>query len=674
MHTPELRDIPLTAIRVSGTNPRKDFESEGAKAYLADLAASIRHHGVLQAALVRPAYCVDRRNHAEIAKVRAPWDLFVLVAGECRWRASEMAGNDTMPCVVRELTDDDAREAQQIENLHRRGLAPLEEAQGFEEMLALHDDAGSPRYTIASLAERIGLSVRYVYTRLALLRLPLFAKSALASGQLSVKVATLISGVPTPEMREQFARRVIEPELALEPLSIAEATRVRDEHFVQYLKAAPFPLDDAALLSSAGTCLACPKMSGNVPHLFDGAVNAVHGNTRVCLDPGCYRAKVSALFQRRAAVRAGWSDGARMLPEGENTRVFPPTCVSGMMAPTSPFVDIAKRPEEHLIKREVPTQQRGTWRQLVEKAEAKTGAKLERVMAHDQDHVLRELVDVKAAIALIEKGGDPIFRDRASERGVPSPSYAATAAEKKAEQDEAKLRKAGTHAGLTALHEALGKGWDTGEVWDALFDLAMSHAGPAGLSLVAEWRGLPPVDGDFAVMDAVTKWTNGLETQERDNLLPLLLVAADMRLNGTRSVAFRLMAEALGVDVAAIEKAAKAAVRPPAKKAKLTAAELAEKVRELRAQGKNSLDTALALCVSLRRVNSIVSKLEVAEAAALSGKVTQDPKILTQWVKARGEGMSIAEIARSYNVSEADVSGALSEQVPLTGKKKGGTK
>ena len=107
-------NIPIAQLKESTTNPRKTFD----EASLEELAESIRSKGVLSPLLVRPV-----NGHYEI------------VAGERRYRASQLAGRDTVPATVRELTDAECLETQLIENLLRTDLHPFEEAQGFHALL-----------------------------------------------------------------------------------------------------------------------------------------------------------------------------------------------------------------------------------------------------------------------------------------------------------------------------------------------------------------------------------------------------------------------------------------------------------------------------------------------------------------------------------------------------------
>ena len=120
--TTEYRDLPLSVLTESKTNPRRFFEDSA----LNELAESIRSQGVLSPLLVRPL--TDRS--------------FEIVAGARRYRAAQLAEAEAVPVRIVNLTDAEALEAQLIENLQRRDVHPLEEAQGFRALLNLDE----PKY------------------------------------------------------------------------------------------------------------------------------------------------------------------------------------------------------------------------------------------------------------------------------------------------------------------------------------------------------------------------------------------------------------------------------------------------------------------------------------------------------------------------------------------------
>src|SRR6266481_4376171 len=143
-----IQDIPLEKIRESTTNPRTQFD----QSKLAELAENIRQHGVLQPILVRP-----------LPKGAA--DTYELVAGARRYRASKLAGRESIPATVRELTDAQALELQVIENVQRVDVHPLDEAEGYAALVELQPDT----YTVESIAARVGRSPAYVSGRLRLI-------------------------------------------------------------------------------------------------------------------------------------------------------------------------------------------------------------------------------------------------------------------------------------------------------------------------------------------------------------------------------------------------------------------------------------------------------------------------------------------------------------------------
>ena len=119
-----IETLPLREIEPDPAQPRKTFDEET----LAELAASISEHGLLQPIAVRP-HGVDR---------------YLIVAGERRWRACRMAGLTEAPVVVKDVTDEQAMELALVENLQREDLDPVEEALGIRELTpdALRKTAG----------------------------------------------------------------------------------------------------------------------------------------------------------------------------------------------------------------------------------------------------------------------------------------------------------------------------------------------------------------------------------------------------------------------------------------------------------------------------------------------------------------------------------------------------
>lgn len=179
--------LPVDFIVANATNPRRDFDAD----QLEELTASIREKGVMQPLLVRPT--------------RDP-NQFEIIAGERRWRAAQKAGLHEVPVIVREVDDREALELAIIENVQRVDLNPLEEAQGYGQLIEQFS------YTQQDLAQVIGKSRSHVANTLRLLRLPEGVRSMLARGELTAGHArTLI----TAEDPAGLARRIVSDGLSV---------------------------------------------------------------------------------------------------------------------------------------------------------------------------------------------------------------------------------------------------------------------------------------------------------------------------------------------------------------------------------------------------------------------------------------------------------------------------
>lgn len=177
------RRIPIEFLRANPRNPRKSFGEDD----LADLAASIREKGIVQPILVRAA--------GDSA------DRFEIIAGERRWRAAQRAGLHEVPVVVHKVSDSEALEIAIIENVQRADLNPLEEAEGYQQLI----DEFS--YSQIRLAEVIGKSRSHVANTLRLLRLPDSVRAYVTEGKLTAGHArTLV----THENPEKLAKAIIE--------------------------------------------------------------------------------------------------------------------------------------------------------------------------------------------------------------------------------------------------------------------------------------------------------------------------------------------------------------------------------------------------------------------------------------------------------------------------------
>lgn len=157
-----LSEIPIEWINTGPWQPRRVFAQDA----LAELADSIRQKGIVQPILVRPS--PDRPTR------------FELIAGERRWRAAQLAQLHMVPAIVRDFTDAQAYEIALIENVQRADLSAIEEAQGYQKLLAHHD------YTQEQLSEIIGKSRSHIANLLRLLTLPETVQDMVMEGLLSM--------------------------------------------------------------------------------------------------------------------------------------------------------------------------------------------------------------------------------------------------------------------------------------------------------------------------------------------------------------------------------------------------------------------------------------------------------------------------------------------------------
>jgi ParB family chromosome partitioning protein len=177
------REIPLDQIDRNPFQTRSAMDEE----QLAELAASIVANGVVQPILVRP-----------LAAGR-----FQLIAGERRWRASQLAGKATIPAILRQVSDEQAMEITIVENLQRADLNPMEQARAFERL------SREFHMTQEQMATRTGKDRATVANFLRLLRLPSTVQSKVESGQLSFGHARTLLAFEHAEEMEKAAQRII---------------------------------------------------------------------------------------------------------------------------------------------------------------------------------------------------------------------------------------------------------------------------------------------------------------------------------------------------------------------------------------------------------------------------------------------------------------------------------
>ena len=180
--------LPISEIKPNKGQPRKTFRPEE----LAELADSIKQNGILQPLLVR-------KKGSE----------YEIVAGERRYQAAKTAGLTEIPVVVRDISDDDVFKLALIENLQRSDLSPLEEAQGYRQLIK------EKGLTQEELAKLLSKSRSAITNTLRLLDLPKEAQELVEEGKLTAGHARAILAVPSEEGRIQLAQKVVAERLSV---------------------------------------------------------------------------------------------------------------------------------------------------------------------------------------------------------------------------------------------------------------------------------------------------------------------------------------------------------------------------------------------------------------------------------------------------------------------------
>ncbi|MEG6617456.1 ParB/RepB/Spo0J family partition protein [Peptococcaceae bacterium 1198_IL3148] len=188
----EIKQIPVKEIYPNPRNPRKEFST----ASMEELVKSVKNVGVLQPVIV---VFDDVKN------------MYRLVAGERRWRASSDAELETIPAIVRDVTEEQELEIMVVENLQRKDINPIEEAEGFKMMLDNLD------YTQEQLAEKLGCSQAHIANRIRLLKLPTDIKE-----KISRKIISAGHGVQLVKINETGLCKKITEVIEKENVPVAE--------------------------------------------------------------------------------------------------------------------------------------------------------------------------------------------------------------------------------------------------------------------------------------------------------------------------------------------------------------------------------------------------------------------------------------------------------------------
>lgn len=192
-------EIAIDQIVPNTKQPREVFDEDDLK----ELSASIKEVGVLQPVVVRSIPSKGRSEKLEEFLADKPEARYELIMGERRLRASELAGETTIPAIIRETEDGDLLRDALLENLHRAQLNPLEEASAYQQLMA---DFGA---TQEELAKRIARSRPQIANTLRLLKLPPSVQKKVAAQVITAGHARALLSLSSPEEMERLAERIV---------------------------------------------------------------------------------------------------------------------------------------------------------------------------------------------------------------------------------------------------------------------------------------------------------------------------------------------------------------------------------------------------------------------------------------------------------------------------------
>ena len=299
-----IQQIPLSALSESPFNPRKIF-NEGD---LQELAQSIKAQGVMQPIVVRP---LQDPGTADYTK-----PVYQLIFGHRRKRATELAGLESIPAIVREMTDEDAAIAQVHENTKRADVTAMEEADSFAHLHKAH------KMSADAIAEAVGKSRSFVFGRLKLASAAPEVRTAIIEHGLSPETGLAVARLRSHNIQRAALKQLREPwqENASQPIvwmSVRSAAQKLSSLFTIRLEAARFEPTDAALCPSAGACSSCSKLAANMPDLDELPADT-------CTDKECFDSKQKA--HQAAEVEAArrriedWSASGRRAIQGDEAK------------------------------------------------------------------------------------------------------------------------------------------------------------------------------------------------------------------------------------------------------------------------------------------------------------------------------------------------------------------
>lgn len=542
--------IAVADIVASPHNHRRRFNG------LEELGDSIVANGLVHPLIVRPKPG-DRL---------AP-GAYELVCGERRWRAAKLRGIDHLPAIVRDLSDDAVREQQLIENVQRADVHPLDEADGYRDLLDKHG------YTVDQLVAKTGKSRSWVYGRLKLCELVPEVREAFLADKITTQVAIALARLPVPAHQAEALSGVlgiggrdlsdhgIEPpliddensEASPQPLTNRQALAYLERRYMLDLSLAKFPLDDRSLVPDALDCGSCTYRTGNQPDLF----GEVTGDR--CTRPPCFEAKTKAWFAVIASKAK--ADGMKVIEGKKAENMFGP--YSGDKVQSDQYVEPGR-----------PLTYDDGWTDLSKRAPTfaellgKQLADVPRAIVQAPSGAAVEVIDRQAAVALAKAAG----KIKAHKAEPKKPDDAQAAAKRRLEQRRQVVASALPRIGLAiarSYRDDKAKDAITWWRWLATRIIDLRHQ-TAHVAHALRIAGATPTTARKLLLDEIN---SSAATPEALRFVIAAALAAGEDPEGSLyspsyHVDFAAAAKAWGVDLRAIEDETKAADKKSGKDTK----------------------------------------------------------------------------------------------------------
>lgn len=197
----EIEELLISELRSNPYQPRKNFDEKA----LQELASSIKEHGVFQPIIVKKS-------------IKG----YEIIAGERRVKASELAGKETIPAIIREFSDSEMMEIALLENLQRENLNAVEEALAYQKLLE------ELSITQEELAQRLGKSRSHITNMIGILNLPEEVKDMIMDDKISMSHARVLSKMKDSDKIKNLAERII-----TENLSVRQIENISDDNFYE---------------------------------------------------------------------------------------------------------------------------------------------------------------------------------------------------------------------------------------------------------------------------------------------------------------------------------------------------------------------------------------------------------------------------------------------------------